>query len=201
MNCISDLNKMIIEKMKTSEYCNKKPVFGDGNIGSDIFLIGEAPGGDEEKQGRPFVGKAGKNLDEFIDVVGLKRENLYITNVVKIRPTNISPKTGKEVNRTPNKEEIQFFLPFLIEEINIISPRLIVTLGNTPLKAITGDKKITIGDCHAKLIKTDHFDIFPLYHPASIIYNRSLKDVYYSDLKKIREFLFWYGLCIILTKI
>lgn len=189
MKTISQLKDEVLSAVEKSSYSDRTIVFGDGDIGAKILLIGEAPGGEEEKQGRPFVGKAGKNLDEFIERVGLKREEIYISNVVKLRPFNLSPKTGKPVNRTPNSKEIDFFLPFLMEEISIIAPELVVTLGNVPLKAVTGDNKITIGDVHGGLINLNDIRLFPLYHPASIIYNRSLKDTYYSDLDKIREYL------------
>ena len=135
------------------------------------------------------MGKAGKNLDEFIEIAGLKREELYISNVVKIRPVNISPKTGKPVNRTPNSKEIEFFLPQLFEELEAVKPKIVVTLGNTPLRAVTGDKKIVIGQCHGELLKVGELNLFPLYHPASIIYNRSLKEVYYSDIEKIKQYV------------
>ncbi|MEG1049016.1 MAG: uracil-DNA glycosylase [Oscillospiraceae bacterium] len=189
MKNIEELNESILEAVSTSEYAEKTIVFGNGNNRTKIFLIGEAPGGEEEKQGMPFVGKAGKNLDEFIETVGLNRKDLYITNVVKLRPINISPKTGKPVNRTPNTKEIDFFLPFLKKEIEIVSPGLVVTLGNVPLKAVLGDKKITIGNVHGTLIETADFKIFPLYHPASVIYNRSLKDTYFADLEKIKYYI------------
>ena len=102
-------------------------VFGDGNVHSRVMMIGEAPGEQESLQLKPFVGKAGKNLSAFLEVVGLKREEIYISNVVKLRPTKESPKTGKAVNRPPSAEEIAFFLPYLLEEIKVISPKAVVT--------------------------------------------------------------------------
>ena len=189
MKTLNELNKQLKTELDKSIYFDKKLVFGDGNQNTKIFLIGEAPGGEEEKQGKPFVGKAGKNLDEFMEIVGLDRKDIYISNVVKFRPTNLSPKTGKPVNRTPNSNEIKFFLPFLMEEIEIVCPDLVVTLGNVPLKAILNDNKKLIGDLHGKLIDTIKFKLFPLYHPASIIYNRSLKEVYLDDIERIKEVL------------
>ena len=168
---------------------DKRLVFGEGNSNKPlIMMIGEAPGGDEEKQGRPFVGKAGKNLNEFLDIVGLKREDIYISNVVKLRPVNISPKTGKFVNRPPKKDEIAFFLPYLMEEIAAVSPALTVTLGNVPLKAVSGEN-IVIGDYHGKVTDFGGRKVFPLYHPAAIIYNRSLKDTYYEDLYRLKNLI------------
>lgn len=104
-----------LENMKNEyiqKYNDRKLVFGEGKTDGGVMLIGEAPGGEEEKMGRPFVGKAGKNLDEFIELAGLKREDLYITNVVKFRPTSISEKTGRNVNRTPSRERNRGFCAF-----------------------------------------------------------------------------------------
>lgn len=167
---------------------NKKSVSGNGNKNAKICLVGEAPGNNEVLQGKPFVGSAGKNLDEFLEILELERSELYITNVVKIRPTKISPKTGKEINRPPNKEEVAFFKRFLYEEIEIINPKIIVTLGNFALKAFSGDNA-QIGDCHAILTKYKTYNLFPLYHPASVIYNRALRETYLSDLHKLKSYL------------
>ena len=175
----------------------EKPlVFGEGNSDHPpVMLIGEAPGEQESLQGRPFVGKAGKNLDGFLQVLELNREDIYISNVVKIRPTKVSEK-GRVSNRPPNKEELALFTPYLMEEILLIKPQMIVTLGNFALKALCGPKAV-IGDMHGKatVVTITHekqkaeFAIFPLYHPASIIYNRSLQVVYDEDLQTLKELL------------
>lgn len=171
-------------------------VFGEGRSDHPaIMLIGEAPGEQETLQRRPFVGKAGKNLDAFLEVVGLKREELYISNVVKIRPTKTSDK-GRLSNRPPNREELALFTPFLMEEILRVQPQMIVTLGNVPLKALMGARAV-IGDHHGKkaAVTVTHekqsadFALFPLYHPASIIYNRSLQQVYQADLQALKALL------------
>jgi len=168
-------------------------VFGEGQSEKPaIMLIGEAPGEQETLQRRPFVGKAGKNLDGFLEVVGLRREELYISNVVKIRPTKVSEK-GRLSNRSPNREELALFTPFLMEEILRVQPQLIVTLGNVPLKALMGGKAV-IGSLHGALARATithekqsaEFPLFPLYHPASIIYNRALQEVYQADLEKLK---------------
>ena len=190
MNNITELQKKLLEAVDMSAYQNKTIVFGEGAEQPALMMIGEAPGGDEEKQGRPFVGKAGKNLSAFLEVVGLKREEIYISNVVKLRPTKESPKTGKSVNRPPSSEEIAFFLPYLMEEIKVISPKVIVTLGNVPLKAVTGEKKAVIGDYHGKpTLLADGRTLFALYHPAAVIYNRALQATYDADLLELRAFL------------
>ena len=171
-------------------------VFGEGRSDHPaIMLIGEAPGEQETLQRRPFVGKAGKNLDAFLEVVGLKREELYISNVVKIRPTKTSDK-GRLSNRPPNREELALFTPFLMEEILRVQPQMIVTLGNVPLKALMGARAV-IGDHHGTkaAVTVTHekqsadFALFPLYHPASIIYNRSLQQVYQADLQALKALL------------
>jgi len=187
-NFMENLYKKIsIEAEK--KFPNRKIVFGDGDINSDIMLIGEAPGGDEEKQGKPFVGKAGKNLNEFLKSINLERSKLYVSNVVKLRPFKLSPKTNKPINRPPDKTELEFFTPFLMEEIKILNPKLIVTLGNTPLRAVLDDKNASIGDYHGKITKKGNINLFALYHPASIIYNQSLKEVYADDVKVLAEYI------------
>lgn len=190
MGITGNLQEKLLAAVDKSPYCEKTLVFGEGAEHPALMMIGEAPGGDEEKQGRPFVGKAGKNLSAFLEVVGLKREEIYISNVVKLRPTKSSPKTGKAVNRPPSSAEIAFFLPFLREEIEIVAPRVIVTLGNVPLKAVTGDPAASIGAYHGKpMTLADGRVLFALYHPAAVIYNRALQAVYDEDLLALRGFL------------
>ena len=185
---MDNIKKRLLKDIAKTEYKDKKIVFGEGKENNPIImLIGEAPGGEEEKLGRPFVGSAGKNLDDFLEKLNLNREDIYISNLVKFRPSKLSEKTNKPINRTPNKKEINFFLPYLKEEIKSISPRIITTLGNTPLNGLMG--KITIGSCHGEILEYENFILFPLYHPAAIIYNRKLEDVYYSDLEKLNKLL------------
>lgn len=175
----------------------EKPlVLGEGcSQEPPVMLIGEAPGEQEAMSGRPFVGKAGKNLDGFLHTLQLRREEIYISNVVKIRPTKVSEK-GRVSNRTPNREELALFTPYLMEEILIVQPKMIVTLGNTALHALLGAKS-TIGMCHGQTltarIQTEKQErklpLFALYHPASIIYNQKLKDVYQADLERLHDVL------------
>ena len=190
MKNINNIQQELLAAVETSAYQTKTIVFGEGAENPALMMIGEAPGGDEEKQGRPFVGKAGKNLSAFLEVVGLKREEIYISNVVKLRPTKESPKTGKAVNRPPSAEEIAFFLPYLLEEIQVIAPKVVVTLGNVPLKAVTGERKAVIGDYHGKPTPlADGRTLFALYHPAAVIYNRALQATYDEDLLALKAFL------------
>ena len=172
-----------------STFHNEAIVFGDGSIQSKVLLIGEAPGKDEVAQGKPFVGAAGKNLNEFISILNITREDIYITNVVKYRLSKLNAKTNRLSNRPATVMDISINQPWLMREIEIIDPSIIVTLGNVPLRAITNDKSLTIGNVHGKLLECKingaAKKLYPLYHPASIIYNRSLKDVYIQDVKDL----------------
>lgn len=183
---LKNLYSEMVKKSKET-FGERKVILGEGFYDNPkIMLIGEAPGANEEKEGRPFVGSAGKNLNEFLELINLKRENIYISNVVKIRPFKLSSKTNKPINRPPNKEELNFFTPYLLKEIEIISPKIIVTLGNTSLKAVY-KADATIGDMHGMLTNIMDYKLFPLYHPASIIYNRSLKDTYTKDVLELAK--------------
>ena len=158
--------------------------FGLGPEHPRAVLVGEAPGAQEVAQGRPFAGPAGKNLDAFLEATSLTRQTLYITNTVKIRPSETGP-TGRLRNRPPNREEISFFLPWLEKELALLAPRLVVTLGNTPLRALMG-KDYSVGACHGqKLRRADGLTLFSLYHPASVIYNRSLQPVCEADTRAL----------------
>ena len=171
------------------EQSEEPVVFGEGNLDAKIVLIGEAPGSKEVELKRPFVGQAGKNLDEFLETVELNREDIYITNVVKIRPYRVNEKTGRRVNRPPNKKEIEKYSKYLFEELKIIDPKLIVTLGNVPLKTMVDDEKIKISEAHGMVIETTAKKVFPLFHPAAVIYNRKLKPIYLEDLIKLKEYI------------
>ena len=172
-------------------------VFGDGNQHQpNLMLIGEAPGEQEALQGKPFVGKAGKNLNVFLQTVGLTRETIYISNVVKIRPSKTSA-AGRQVNRPPTREEIELFTPWLMREIAAVNPRALVTLGNVALRAVS-QCAASIGECHGQWQNvriapagegTLMLPLFALYHPASVIYNRALAAVYEADLCTLGETL------------
>lgn len=162
-------------------------VFGEGPYRARVMLIGEAPGEKEEEAGRPFVGKAGSNLDAFLAASSLDRSGLYVTNTVKLRPYRVSP-AGNRVNRPPTAREVAFFLPFLLQEIDEIAPEWIVTLGNTPLKALLG-KDARIGEKHGVPVPFRSCTLFPMYHPASLIYDRSLSAVYAEDMNAFARLL------------
>ena len=162
-------------------------VFGEGRVPARVALVGEAPGAQEALLGRPFVGRAGKNLDEFLALSGIRREDVYITNTVKFRPVRTS-EAGNTVNRAPSREEIRLCLPFLRRELELVNPEVIVTLGNVPLKALT-DSSAVIGEVHGQWLDCDGRRLYPLYHPASIIYNRALRPAYELDVMRLGEAL------------
>lgn len=166
---------------------NKVLVYGEGSVGARVMLIGEAPGEQETLKRRPFVGKAGKNLDEFLELAKLNRSELYVTNTVKFRPTRVS-NAGRIVNRAPTQEEIALFYPFLLREIELVKPEYVVTLGNVPLQTLT-DRKTLIGAVHGQTIEKHGFTLYPMYHPASLIYNPSLREVYRADVLRLSEML------------
>ena len=165
-------------------------VFGEGPLHPKLMLIGEAPGEQETLMGRPFVGKAGKNLDRFLELAGMRREEIYISNAVKIRPTKTG-KTGRISNRPPTKEEIALFRPWLLREIDLVAPQVIATLGNVPLFAVTGDRRLTIGEAHGGVMEAGETGrrLFALYHPASLIYNRALEPVYEQDVRALAAWI------------
>ena len=165
-------------------------VFGEAPLHPKLMLIGEAPGEQETLMGRPFVGKAGKNLDRFLELAGMRREEIYISNAVKIRPTKTG-KTGRISNRPPTKEEIALFRPWLLREIDLVAPQVIATLGNVPLFAVTGNKRLTIGEAHGRAMEAGEKGrrLFALYHPASLIYNRALEPVYEQDVRALAAWI------------
>lgn len=179
-----ELNRLIADLYEGEK---KILVHGEGEIGARVMLVGEAPGEQETLQGRPFVGKAGKNLDEFLELAGLARSQLYVTNAVKFRPTKRSA-AGRTVNRPPTREEVSLFLPWLRREIELVAPEVIVTLGNVPLRALTGPKAV-IGDVHGAFQDADGLRLYPMYHPASLIYNPALREVYAEDIRRLSAHL------------
>lgn len=182
------LDELYYEYSKTYE--NEEIVLGEGCITSPLVIIGEAPGKEEVKLRKPFVGAAGKNLNEFISVLGMERESLYITNAIKYRLGKLNIKTQRIINRPATHKDIKDNQQWLHKEIVLLRPQIIVTLGNVPLKAITNNFNATIGDMHGKLhtcnVEGVEFKLFPLYHPASIIYNRALIEVYKQDVLNLK---------------
>lgn len=166
-------------------------VFGKGNPHAPILFIGEAPGKNEDLQGIPFVGAAGKELDKLLHSIGLSLEEVYIANILKYRPPE---------NRDPNKEEIKAHTPYLVEQIKIIQPKVIATLGNFSTKFVLAEFDVEemknvpgITQLHGKprQIHVDGttFMVVPLFHPAAILYRPQLRQVLEDDFKHIGELL------------
>lgn len=153
---------------------------GEGNPNTDILFIGEAPGKNEDEQGRPFVGAAGKFLDELIASIGFKREDIFIANIIKHRPPG---------NRDPLPDEIEAYTPWLAEQIDIINPPLIVTLGRFSMAYLLGPNfSITKIHGQPKRMKSGRV-VVPMYHPAAALYNGSLRPILAADFKKIPKVL------------
>jgi DNA polymerase len=161
---------------KKCNLCNyrKNAVPGKGKHNAEILFIGEAPGKNEDINGKPFVGAAGKKLDQALENSGLTRNDVYITNIVKCRP----PK-----NRIPNNEEKHMCSDYLKSEISIIKPKIICLMGNTAYYSILGGKEISKN--HGKLIYEKNYTYFITFHPAAIIYNQKLKKIFNDDIKKL----------------
>lgn len=202
-NALQTLYNEYIETVTGNPVCDNAGgfsfVLGDGEADSRVVLVGEAPGKDEVRMGKPFVGKAGAILSEFMSGAGIVREELFITNTIKYRLARERISGEGLANRPAKTAEIRQSADFLRRELMIINPDFVVTLGNVPLKAlaiVTGLEELEagIGECHGKVFAAPESSgflpvIVPLYHPASIIYNRSLKDIYAEDLSKLRELI------------
>lgn len=186
---------LLLELFKSYRNCfnNNETVPGFGNANARLVLVGEAPGKDEVRLSRPFAGKAGQYLDEFLSLAGIKRDEIYITNTIKYRLAKTDTRTGRVSNRPATSGEIEGNRPWLLNELDILRPEFIITLGNVPLKAVTGSKQISIGNVHgqeeALLVNGCKYRLYPLYHPASIIYNRLLKDTYTNDIIDLKKLL------------
>ena len=149
-------------------------VMGEGNVDADIVFIGEAPGKKEDETGRPFVGAAGKFLDASLAAAGLSRADVYITNIVKYRPPN---------NRDPLPEEKHEFWPYLMRQLEIIQPKVVITLGRHSGAAFIPDLVISRDHGHARTVKYHDYEflIIPLYHPAAALYNGGMRQVLIDD--------------------
>ena len=176
---ISQCTKCILSKTRT------QVVVGFGAIPSQIMFIGEAPGSQEDLQGIPFVGRAGKLLDNLLTSIGMKREDVYITNILKCRP----PK-----NRNPKTSEIHQCIPYLEQQIPIINPEIIVSMGNFATEFCCNKFTIpfhTISKIHGMKFSITHKLytglLMPMYHPAAAVYNPNLKETLLNDIMKIKK--------------
>lgn len=152
-------------------------VFGVGNPHATLMFVGEAPGRDEDAKGEPFVGRAGKLLDKIIEAMNLKREEVYIGNVAKCRPPE---------NRQPASDEMATCLPFLREQINIIQPQIIVTLGATAIQGLLATEE-KISQLRGKWINWDGVWVMPTYHPAFLLRNPAMKKPVWEDMQLVME--------------
>lgn len=162
-------------------------VLGDGNPDADIVFIGEAPGKNEDEQGLPFVGAAGKFLNEMLAAAGMDRSDIYITNIVKYRPPE---------NRDPTDAEKKEFWPYLAKQLQIIDPKAIVTLGRHSMEFFLPDAKISQVHGQATRKKVTYYDktehewlIVPLYHPAAALYNGGLRQTLIDDFLNVPEYI------------
>ena len=183
----SDLWRILEEEILNCTKCKlhiyrRRVVPGEGNKNSVLVFIGEAPGEKEDEQGRPFVGPAGRLLTELIESTGYRREDFYITNIVKCRPPG---------NRDPEDDEINACLPYLVRQLELIKPRIVVCLGRHSARIIfklAGLKWTNMSTQHGKIYSARLFDfsvkIIPTYHPAAALYNPQLKSSLEEDFKK-----------------
>ena len=167
---VKKCNKCVLCKNRTNT------VFGVGNPNAKIMFIGEGPGADEDREGEPFVGKAGKLMNQAFLGVGISREEVYIANIVKCRPPN---------NRTPLKEEANACLDYLRNQVMIIKPKIIVLLGNTALKNILGEE-YGITASRGKWIEKKGIKYMPTFHPAALLRDDSKKIDFWKDLKLVK---------------
>ena len=184
---LDDLAAEIIAKNICPELADQATqlVLGDGNANAGIVIIGEAPGKNEDLQGKPFVGAAGKFLNEMLAQAGMERSDVYITNIVKYRPPN---------NRDPLPTEKKAFWPYLLRQLEIINPKVVITLGRHSMEYFLPEAKIGQVHGHAVHRTVKYHDgrelewlIVPLYHPAAALYNGSLRQVLIDDFSRVPE--------------
>lgn len=173
---MEDLQNVILN-CKSCKLCNNRTniVFGCGDINADIMFIGEGPGADEDEQGIPFVGKAGKLMNNAFDIVGINREKVYIANIVKCRPPN---------NRDPQDDEIRACINYLRNQVMIIKPKIIVLLGRIALQNILG-KEHKITSSRGKWIEKKGILYMPTWHPAALLRDETKKIDFINDLKEV----------------
>jgi len=181
---LDDLRSEIIEKNICANLAAsaKNLVIGDGNLDAEIVFIGEAPGKNEDEQGLPFVGAAGKFLNEMLAQANMVRADVYITNIVKYRPPN---------NRDPLPEEKREFWPYLARQLQIIQPKVVVTLGRHSMEYFLPDAKISQIHGQAKRIHfgNDKLVIVPLYHPAAALYNGGMRQTLIDDFLRVPKII------------
>ena len=169
--------------IKNCHLCNlsktrKNLVFGEGNEKSNIMFVGEAPGAMEDEKGRPFVGRAGQLLTKIIEnVLEIKREDVYIANIIKCRPPN---------NRVPTLDEVDQCKPFLMQQLKLVDPQIIVALGATSYRHLTGDLDTPISRVRGEIIEFGKSKLIPTFHPSFLLRNPSAKKDVYMDMLKVK---------------
>lgn len=185
---LKKIKQEILDCKKCSLHQTRKyPVIGQGNHQADIMFVGEAPGRQEDKTGRPFCGKAGKILDELLETAGIKREKTYITNILKCRPPQ---------NRDPLEKEIEVCVPYLIKQIKIIQPKVLCPLGRHAMNFLMEEFELKqqlqpISKIHGQVFKVktlaESIKIIPLYHPAVVAYNPNMKKFLKEDFLILKK--------------
>lgn len=168
-----------IKDCKKCKLCNNRHniVLGTGNRQAKVMFIGEGPGADEDMQGEPFVGKAGKLMDQAFKGIGIKREEVYIANIVKCRPPQ---------NRNPEQDEIDSCIDYLRMQVMLVKPEIIVLLGSVALKAILG-KEYSITSSRGKWVEKKGIKYLPTFHPAALLRDESKKIAFWKDLKEVKR--------------
>jgi len=167
------------QRCKLSRLGRSQVVFGTGNPRASIMFVGEAPGFHEDRLGEPFVGAAGKLLNDLLQSAGLSRSEIYIANVIKCRPPN---------NRDPESDEVETCKPFLLQQIQMISPKLVCTLGNWATQTLLG-RKVGITKIRGQAIPLAEFVIFPMLHPAAGLHQGGLLEPLREDFRKLKAYL------------
>jgi DNA polymerase len=172
----------VVEEIGDCKRCKLHPtrkniVFGSGNPGARLMLVGEAPGAEEDEQGMPFVGKAGQLLTKIIEAIDLKRSDVYIANIIKCRPPS---------NRNPDEDEIKTCIPFLKKQIEIIAPEIVCTLGNIAARSLL-DTDMGITKLRGRFHERSGLKIMPTYHPSYLLRDQSKKRETWEDMKKVKK--------------
>ncbi len=178
---LQDLAKSLhnCQRCKLAKLGRSQVVFGVGNPHASIMFVGEAPGANEDLKGEPFVGAAGKILNDLLQSANLSRDDIYIANVIKCRPPE---------NRDPELDEVETCKPFLLQQIQLIRPKLVCTLGNWATQTLL-ERKVGITKVKAQAFYMKDFVLFPLLHPAAALHQGGLLDTLKADFKKLKEFL------------
>jgi uracil-DNA glycosylase family 4 len=183
-NWKQEINDKIIVEISRCVACElhktrTNPVPGEGGLYPKVMLVGEGPGANEDKLGRPFVGDAGKILDKLLGSINLSRTDVFIGNTVKCRPPN---------NRTPTSNEIETCKPFLISQISLLAPKIVVILGNAALISLLGTG-CSISKVRGTVIVKEGIRFFPTFHPAAALYRREVYEIIQADFLKLQDII------------